>query len=434
MLLAIWLMLCLVVAAVGLRRPTVAVLAVICVAIFVPYVATESVVGEVQPQLHPASWLVLTVFALVLLTRPTRILGELARHPLIYLAGMIGIVGISISTFGIGGGYGIGLVIDQIAAPALLLLLTGMLLNEEPRRFFMIRNVLLGLAVIQVLIALVGWFLGTQLFFVEYYESQYWFDPLTNTRALGTVDDPLTLSLFLSACVPLCATLSRTTMQLALVGLLMVGVLLTQSRTGLVVAAAGVAYLLLRRDVGLGARIMVIVGTAALAVVLVASDIAAPVLSRIANDGGSASARAQSFGVFWRNAREFLILGNGATSSYDFGKSLGLGTSFENAFFMYSVDFGLIFASFYFGALTLAALQGLRKGHFPGAAMAALVAVGVCLTFSSVAGNNAGGMIIWLLTALAFARFEEPASRTDSPRQRESTLRSCPQSLSPHAN
>ncbi|GGF12869.1 hypothetical protein [Subtercola lobariae] len=405
MQLAIWLVVCAIITFISVRRPYASIIVTILLFVFVPYVAGSLLTGG--STFHPASWLVFVTVGVTLLTKPQKIFHEIGRHPLAYMAIGFALVGMVGSSFVINSiPTGRTLMVDVIIAPILFFMLIGIHLHDNPRGAILMRNVILICGVIQVGISLIGSFLGGPLFYVAQLSTKYWFSTTGVTRALGTFDDPLTLALFLAACIPLLASIKRPSLQLALVVIFFSGILLTSSRTSLFLALLGVIYLMVRTRTSFTARLAIGVGAVVLVVIVFTTSIGTSVLTRLTtDDGGSSGARNDAWSLFFQIAHQFTIFGGGITSSYTVGLNGGLATSFESAIIMYSIDFGILFAVVYFGVLAVLSLRGLGKGHLPGAGLSAAFVVGAVQTFSSVGSGTAAGMFMWMFAAIATAKW-----------------------------
>jgi hypothetical protein len=228
--------------------------------------------------------------------------------------------------------------------------------------------------------------------------TYYWY--ARNVRQLGTLDHFLALSLLISLALPLTVNLRRVWVQSLATILLTIGVLLTQSRTGLILAVAGLVFLFFRRSDSFRTKAIALAGGG---VLLVGSNLSSGVGARLANDGGSANVRGEAVSFFVHHIGQFLFVGGGSGSSYATGRNGGLTTSLENPFMMYSVDYGLAITVVYFGVLlTLVVRSFIIRGHvLPGARAAGLFGVCAALTYNSISAETAAATIMWIGVALA---------------------------------
>ncbi len=423
MQLAVWVGTCL--AASFLLRSHVRVLlaAVLVLWLLVPAVGSGLITGLTSGPLsiHAASWLVFSIAVTRLLSDPGSLQLALARHFLLFL--ILGIVFVAAFVSSVAAANG-GMVplVDQIAAPILyfLLLLSAAVRFDGMVALF--RTLLLVLVAVLCVIAVAQWHSGQVLFYRSGFLTQYWFGR-DSGRWMATLDQPLAFSLVLSVAAPLVAGLRRLWLQAGLLGMMAVGVLISQSRVGLVaVAVAAVVTLALGRTrpaVKTGMFLVMAAGAAA----IVTSPLFAGVAGRLADDTGSGQARGLALEYFLERWAEYAVVGEGIGSSYRVAVQAGLETSFENPILMYSIDFGIVFAAFYFGAMGLLVLRKLGAGNYPGLALAGFMAVVIPQTYSSLATRSAAGILIWTVLAMVViatdeARFRAVAARAEGTRAR----------------
>ena len=239
---------------------------------------------------------------------------------------------------------------------------------------------------------------GNVLFYEAGFKTQYWFGRDTD-RWMGTLDQPLALSLAISVAAPLVAGLTRAWLQVVLLALMAVAVLISQSRVGLVaLAVAAVAVVLfVRRPVWVKTVLLLVMAGAVTA--LMASPLVTGVMDRVADDTGSTEARGIALEYFLSRWNDFAVAGQGSGSSYRVAVQAGLETSFENPTLMYGVDFGILFSVLYFGSMAVLVLRGMGTGY-PGLTLAGIMALVIPQTYSSLATRSAGGIIIWTVLAM----------------------------------
>ena len=406
MLIAIWLLACTTVAFASRNRPLVLVGLAFTIWTLVPAAASPMLVGQLPGSLayRAGSWFIICCVSVLILAEPRELLDELARRFPTYLClALVVLEAILVARLSPDRG-GVVIVVDQVLCPVLLFFVTGAAVGSGRGSITLIRNWIIVLAAVESAISLTQFVAGSALFYQKYYATFAWFHAATETRWMGTTDHPLALSLLLCAALPLLAGLGRLCVQIPLAVMLAAGVLATQSRTGLVVCAFGIIYLVFasRLDVGLKYLTLVLMGVGAYFVASFA--LAAGVQHRIADDTGSTLARSTALQFFLSNWKEYLVTGNGISSSFQVSKFAGLQTSLESSVLMYGVGLGLIFALLYFGAQAAVVLRSMFGKAPRGAAMCGFVLLIVPQTYSALATESLAGPLLWLGLAVAASR------------------------------
>ena len=407
MQLAVWIGLCLAAACLFSKRARVPMAAVLGLWLLVPTVGSSTLTGVPSGPMsvHAATWLVLSIFIVQLFHDPASIRTVLGRRFLLFLLLGLVIAAAFLATSTSSSGGGMVLLVDQILAPVLFFLL---LLAEATRGgglVVMLRTLLLVLVTLACAVAVAQLLAGNVLFYEAGFKTQYWFGRDTD-RWMGTLDQPLALSLAISVTAPLVAGLTRAWLQALLLALMAVAVLISQSRVGLAALAVAVVVVVLfvRRPVWVKAVLLLVMAGAATA--LMASPLVAGVMDRVADDTGSTEARGIALEYFLSRWDDFAVAGQGSGSSYRVAVQAGLETSFENPTLMYGVDFGILFAVLYFGSMAMLVLRGMRTGY-PGLALAGIMALVIPQTYSSLATRSAGGIIVWTVLALVVIATDE---------------------------
>jgi hypothetical protein len=414
MQLAAWIGVCIAAAFLFRKRVRVPLAAVLGLWLLVPAIGASTLTGVSSGPMsvHPATWLVLCLFLVRLLHDPASVRIVLGRHFLLFLVLGLVIAAAYLATSTSGNGGGMVLLVDQIVVPVLFFLL---LLAEAVRGgglVVLLRTVLLVLVALACAVAVAQWLSGSVLFYEAGFKTQYWF-ARNSGRWMGTLDQPLALSLVVSVAAPLVVGLTRQWLQAGLLGLMAVAVLISQSRVGLVALAVAtvVVVLFVRRPVWVKtAMLLVMTGVGA---ALMLSPLVAGVAARVANDTGSSEARGIALDYFLSRWNDYAVAGQGVGSSYRVAVQAGLQTSFENPILMYGIDFGLLFAVLYFGAMTVLVFRGMRTGY-PGLALAGIMALVIPQTYSSLATRSAGGIVVWTVLAMVVIATDE-ARRAASP-------------------
>lgn len=407
--LALWIVLCLLVAGRLHARPLWMVGAVFGIWLFVPGVAAGVITGRTEGTLafHPATWLVLACVVVLAVRHPRPLLAEIAHRWLLYtVLGAVCAAGLVMTVLG-PDPTGVVLLVDQMLAPVALFMVASIGLRGDQGGALWLRNLIVGAACLQALIAMAQWVAGSTLVWQASYASNYWFSERW-VRWMGTTDHPLVLSLLLCVAIPLVAGIRRPLVQVLALVPLVSATVITQSRVGAVVAAAGVLYVVVRAAVGPAAKLMLAATTVIAGWLLVTSPLVAGLESRLADDTGSTQARdyaVQFFADQWRN---YLWSGDGLSAVYTVAERAGLRTSLESAFLIYAVGFGVVAAVLYFTAQVALIAGAAVRQPVRGAVPAALAGLAIVQTFSSLGAETLCGPLIWLVLALAAA----PAATT----------------------
>ncbi|SDO31271.1 hypothetical protein SAMN04515671_0522 [Nakamurella panacisegetis] len=402
MLLAVWAAFCLGLAAVLHRRPAVLAILALTFWMFVPGVAGHLFTGRSEGSLsyQPATWLVLFACVVQMFRHPSTFFAELARRYVTYLALLFAILAAVVITRLGSQPAGSVLAVDQMLVPVLMFWLVGAGIAARPSELILLRNWIIGLAAVQAVLAILQYFAGSVIFYRSQFLTEYWFNPATWDRWMGTTDHPLVLSLVLCGAVPLIAGLRRSVVQISLLSLLAVATLITQSRTAAVLVPVGLIYVMIRSRAGASAKIVVGLSIALGSYLLVTSPIFAGLQSRLLDDTGSAAARTAAWTFFTDNWTQFLYFGDGITTSYRAARIGGLGTSLESAYLMYAVGVGIVVTTIYFGTQLVLVFRSLFARCVRGAFLAGVMMLIIPETFSSLGVETVSGPLLWMIMAL----------------------------------
>ena len=312
---ALWLGLCVVFSIVAMRFHRGALRVVVFLALATPYVASNLVTGTPSGflNIHPSSWLALATCSVALVIRPREILKVVTVNPLANSLLTLILAIVVVTSLVRDGSSGLALVVNQMAVPYVLCLWVQFEIRRDSSFGPSLARFIVLMGTLQSALSLLQWITKVTYLYTPQMSTYAWYR--TNVRQLGTLDHPLTLSLLLVICIPLAVNLNRAAVQIPVVFLLITGVLLTQSRIGLVLAVIGLAFLLLRKRASSGTRIAAVAALAFGAVLFVQSDLAAGVALRLENDNGSANARALAVNFFFENIRNYILSGGGIGSS-----------------------------------------------------------------------------------------------------------------------
>lgn len=399
-----WLTLSLGLAWLGRARPMRLVCLVVLLWIAVPAVAAHQLTGVADGRLafHPATWLVLCVFAVQAVANSRALSAALARHSYAAITLLMFVLGAAVTSYWTQSG-GLRLLFDQVIAPVLLFWIILVSVQGSIRPLLLLRNTVVLAVAGQCALAFAQSVVGYMIFYQSDYESQYWFNPLTFDRWMGTTDSPLVLSLAICVAAALTLSLRRSWLRFALMVIYLVGALITQSRTGIITLCFVVVFIIVRSRMAVWARTLYAVAIIVAGYLLLASSLVTGLSGRITNDLGSTNARLQAVRFFADQWTDIIFVGRGLTASYQIARSGGLETSLESSYLMYAVDTGLVLATAYFAVQLLLILQHFRKAALPGLGVAALIGFVLQQTFSGVASSNLVGTLIWVAIAMVVA-------------------------------
>ena len=398
-----WLLLCLVTALVLHRRPLVLVLLALTLWCVVPGIAAHLVTGTSTGVLaaHPAAFLVLAAFGVRLVLEPRSIVSALAhRAEWSILLATVCVMSVLFGVLQQRGLDTLAAAVDQVVAPVALFFLLGSALLERPSGLEVVRWWFLGMAVVQTSLAFVQSLTVSTILYANEYADQYWFTDYFN-RWMGTLDHPLVLSLFLVIAMYLVAGVRQWWLAVALLALFMGGLLITQSRVGVALGAIAIPYVVLSPRLRVGGRLAVLAAALAGAGFAVSIGAAASIQARVNNDSGSSQARADALQYFLDHIRNYAWFGQGLNASFSVSDDAGLGTSFESAVLMYSIDLGVAVTLMYFGVMALATVRSFGAAAPVGVFGPALAALVIPQTFSALSGSTAAPAIVWSVFALS---------------------------------
>jgi hypothetical protein len=414
--LAAWLLISLLIAWFLRRRPIIAVSLAIFLWSLVPGVAGHLLTGVSVGYLAmpPATWLLLCIFVVQVLTNPRLVAAGLSRHPGVILIFVVFAAGAALTSVIMKSG-GERLLMSQIVGPVLLWWLVVSAAKDDRRSLLIIRNAILLSAALQCVLALIQLRVGSIIFYQSDYARLPWFDPDRFDRWMGTADSPLGLSLLLSIAAGLAISVRAAGVRLGLLVLFLIGTIIVQGRGGTAVVCLIIIYSVLRANMALWARLLTTAALALVAYFLLTSDLISGLAGRLSNDTGSVDARILALRLMADIAGTYIFVGNGLTASYDVTRHAGLQSSLENSYLMYAVDVGFVLATLYFGLQFALLFRHGWRGLLPGATVAALAGVVLQHTFSAVASVNMSGTVIWTALAIVVAGSSDRTGRASWP-------------------
>jgi hypothetical protein len=222
-------------------------------------------------------------------------------------------------------------------------------------------------------------------------------------RTSGTTDHPLVLSLLLATSLPLVVAVRRVLLTYLLAVLIVVGLLQSGSRAGLVLAVLGFSAAVLMSGKPQPRLLALYVATAASGAALFLGSLGRNVAERFVYDSGSTSDRADAYEYLVAHLGEYLFFGGGYGSSFALKNTRVIPSSFENAYVMLAVDVGLI-AALTFLVVQLSVLRrGWRLGVPRYVLWSAVTAMVTSATFSSFAVTSASMVLVWAPLAIVLA-------------------------------
>lgn len=391
-----WLALCVIVAWLLRARPMWSVAISILLWTLVPAVAGHYFTGlSLSPiAFHPAVWLILCTFLVNVISDPVAMMTVPGRHPYAVLSVTVFAAGALITSLASGSG-GTRLLVDQIVAPFLLWWLIVTFGFRNRPAMLLVRNVILLAMAIQSGLVLLQSSLKEAILWGSDLATLGWFDHENFDRWFGTTDSPLVLSLGLAVAGGLALGVRRSAIRFSLLVLYLLGMTITQSRTGTVAMVLIILFSILRTRMAVWARALTGLAVVIIGYVVATSTLVAGLAARVANDTGSSHARLIAITFVFDNWSKFLASGYGLTSSYVVAQDAGLATSLESSYLMYVVDTGFILATLYFGTqLAIIVRYGAQRA-LTGATLAAVMGTLIQHTFSSAGFSNFDGTLIW---------------------------------------
>ncbi|SMQ58307.1 hypothetical protein [Agreia sp. VKM Ac-1783] len=397
-----WVAFCLVLAVLVRNRPMVSVGVATGLWFLVPSIAGHLITGQAEGALsfHPATWVILTAFAVQIFANGRRLVVVVAEHILLVLVFVVVIAVAWVNTrYGTYGG-GTVILVDQIVIPVLVFMLV--LLGATVRSLQRFRTLLIVLTSVSVVVAIIQWSVKDTVFYAAQFAETYWFDARYD-RWMGTFDQPLALSLVVCVITPLLTAVTRWWIRVPLLALMVMGALVSQSRLGIALVVLAAVYVVIATATTPARRAIGVLVTAGAVVGLAFTPIAAGVLGRLENDTGSTHARELAISFFLSDWPQFFLVGQGISSSYRVASAAGLGTSLESSILMYAIDIGIVFSVLYFGAMVYLLIRYRRSTAIRGIQVAGVLAFIIPMTYSALATRSVAGILVWSLLALVTA-------------------------------
>lgn len=414
------------------QRPAVWVSVGILTAVFFPVVVTRAWLagaGNIG-RVHPSAWVFLIGFVVTFVFTPPKGTVPKVRTAVfvalaLFMAAAAAIVirKSGLEAVGAFGAY-------YLAPPLAFLAIHAAVTRGDPGLWKKIVPVVLLAASVESVLALVQFLTHDSVVFARYYVSNAWWTDYLQ-RSVGTFDSPLDLAAFLTMAIPLTSALRSTPAALILAGLLATGVVVSGSRTGVLLAAVALVWIVFARSSNAIPAILTSLSIILAAAALLSSPLATTLLGRFGLGGASSTqARQDALPAGIRLAVEDLVGGHGSGYAYKFSRAL-LNSSFENAYLATAIDFGLLVAVALISIQLWATFSG-RGGQllfrFPG-----VIAVVWGFSYSSFVSTSTFGTLSWTfiaLSAIAAYRSSPPAGRPTRAHSPDSFVAARPASAS----
>jgi hypothetical protein len=383
------------------RRPAGWIIVGFCTAVLLPRAATQEWFASAGAlaQVPPSAWVFAAGLASALVTRRTT--GpEGGRAQWLTAGTMAWVLAAAALAYFLTGTNALLTTVLYYVMPlvAFLSILAARKRIAPPDLWRALIPTVLVLASLESVLAVAQWLAHSPIIFTSSYTATLrWQSELT--RAVGTFDSPLDLAAFLT--MSLCVTyFARRAMVTYLAApLLFVGVLVSGSRVGMVLASIVVVIVILKRSRHVGIAVVATAGMAAVVLAFLASPLADELLDRFGDRGAaSTNAREQAFGTGLSLVQESPLVGHGIGYAFSYSSGL-LNTSFENAFLATAIDLGVLLAV---GLLALqlgAALLGLKTPVLVRGP--ALIATVWGFSYSSFVSSSNFGIFAWVFIALS---------------------------------
>lgn len=374
--------------------------------------------GLIVPFFHPGSYLTFALLAQHLVGRDRAELSTLMRPATVAIVVFLGVMSLGaldlLNPLGSDRVTVVSTLLRVFIAAFLLFPLTLIELRRRAESVRVLRGMLIGIGLVQVVIAIVQFQTDMQsfVFWRSYYDLSYWWSD-SFPIPLGTTGHPLQLAAYLSMCIPLLARLRSPVVAVGVASLFLYGCALGTGRASTALAAVGLVFLLFwhgRRWVAVSAATVI---GAFVGVELWRSDGLAFLREKIADDGGSARLRGQAFDWAVEHMDEYLWFG------YPGGRDLrGTGilrTSLENGYLIAGLSFGLLFAAALLLLHAYVVAWPLRYGFraLPEVMATSFVWVSFFAS-SSFMAFAIDGRAFWVLAAMAWAVGMPDSNRGDS--------------------
>lgn len=394
---AVWLGGFVVLALVLHRQPVALIAVALGLRVAIPSVAAVVMSGATTDgQLQPASYFLGIAFLITLATRPQMYVAEFGRRFWFWFVLFFAFAAAAIVSVFQGPPVSNLVLLDTLGFGIILCLMTRATIGESPAVGRRIALAVIWIAAAESVLGIMQWITGSTLVWVQYMSRYYWWSP-TATRVSGSVGAWLDLALLLAVAIPLTAVIRNLLLRLGTIALLLIALILSQSRAALVVAVICIIVQLFMSHMNVGARLFSIVAVAVGAWLITTSDIVTGLVSRFSGQEISAEARTLALDFALNNIWSRPWYGSGFGSN-GLTRDLGLISSFENGYLMYAWDIGVPFTLLLIGALFSPLLFGLVRGTVVTGTWLSLAAAVVLVGLYSGIQTPGPGSWIFLIT------------------------------------
>lgn len=407
MQLALWIGFCGILAVLTRNHPRIQLSTVLVCWFAVPAVGSPLITGRAggPVSFHAATWLIAAVAGVQLLHNTRKLTQVVLSHIHVFLSLALVAGAAVIAT--LSGGGSIVILVDQVLMPAIFFLLILAAGIRDPGLVVALRNMLLLLAAGVSIVALTQAVLGRVIFYESGFLTQYWFRP-ERGRWMGTIDQPLALSLALCMIAPMVVGLRHAFLQAGLLVLFGGGVVVSQSRVGIVAFGLAVLYVVLRGSTSWRAKIPILAFLGVVSWLFIQSQLSTGLALRFVDDTGSKEARSEALAFFLGRWQDYLLAGGGMSASYKLSEKAGLPSSLESSILMYAVDIGVVFALLYFGLMAVLIVANLRQTVCLGLGIGALVGLLIVQSYSALATRSLAGILIWTFLGMLVVAGSQP--------------------------
>lgn len=303
-------------------------------------------------------------------------------------------------TYGSTGRAGLIALFNCLIAPICLAISIATSLHSDRNSKRLLGNLVTWAACLESVLSIVQFASRSNLIYTQQLVNyQPFYNITTYSRAQGTFDHPLILACFLVLGLCVVSVSNPFWLKWPVVALLLTGIVLSQSRTALILAFAVIltGFLISRgRRISISLMLSAILGFILWNLPVVQDGISS-LMGKIGNDYGSTQARLDSFGYFTNHIYTFLFGANGFTSSFDLKNASVLNSSLENGILMWLYDLGIISLLFIILGYTIAVKQQNSYKDF----VAPLSVTVMVISFSSIASSPVTSLI-WFLSFTLF--------------------------------
>lgn len=300
--------------------------------------------------------------------------------------------------------------LNQIVSPLFLLFLTIGVVNYEKSSLRLLIQLLISLACFEAIFSIVQYVLKDFLFYSVIFKETVWWSN-EYYRSVGSFDHFLVLGSFLSLCIPLAGFFKNSVYKLSYIALIISGIAFSQSRFSFILAAIGTVYVLLSTR-SFAIKAISVLASAISLPLIVRLPVFAPIFMRFEDDQNSNEIRLKAYTWFRENWTDFIFSARGFGDSFNVASSAGLRSSFESAFIIYSIDFGIVFAVSYFSFFVILILKSKSEGYLK---VAALISLMLPMTFSSIGVDSALASVIFFVVALSIAEAQKISEFSTKP-------------------